>query len=107
MMELSSWILLLKDLAILSAVIWFCLKVFGIEARQWRDVTMFGSAALFCLAVATALVWFLDSPPSWKAFYFVESSWTLSGDITVLFISAGFGFGLVFICRLWRKLAHN
>lgn len=61
-------------------------------------------AAIFFFLVAVSIVWILATPISWKAFYFVESSWTLPGDIAVLFVSVSYGLGLIFIARLWNRL---
>lgn len=97
--------LLIKNLAIISAVIWFCWTVYGIEIGmdRWQSTVPFGIAACFCLSVAIFFVWIFVPSSGWRIMYLVEYSWTYAGDITVLFVSFGYAFGLVFVGRLLRR----
>jgi hypothetical protein len=96
-------ILLIKNVAILMAVIWFCWTVYGFEVDHWKSAREFGVASGFFLIVASCLVWFFSPPSGWRIFYLVEYSWTFAGDITVLLISLGYAFGLLFVGRLLRS----
>jgi hypothetical protein len=104
MMKILDWILLLKNGMIFFAVVSFCFKVYGTEAKKWKDVAIFLAASFFFLMISLTFAWFLDDAQPWKVFYFVETSWTFFGDITIFFISLSYGFGLVSVLRLRQWL---
>ena len=95
--------LLIKNLAILMAVTWFCWTVHGTTIDRWKSAVKFGIAAGFFLSVAVCFAWLFAPSSGWRILYLVEYSWTFAGDITVLFASLGYAYGLVFVGRLWRS----
>lgn len=97
-------LLLAKNLAIFLAVLALCVYLYGSRAHDRRTLFILWQSAIAFLAAASLFVAISWGVLSWELFGFVTQSWTVLGDIVLVFISFGYSFAILALVNTARHM---
>lgn len=101
---MANFLLLAKSLAIFVAVLALCVALYGTRAHDRRTLFILWQSAIIFLAAASLFVVLSWGVLSWEIFFFITRSWTVLGDIVLIFISFGYSFALLALVNTARHL---
>ncbi len=96
--------LLAKSLAIFLATLGLCVALYGTRAHDRRTLVVLWLSAVAFLATGSLFVVLSWGLLSWEIFLFTTRSWTLLGDVVLIFISAGYSFAILALVNTVRHL---